>query len=199
MSEYHMDTEDLRVPEQPRKGGCARELLSYVILFIIALVAAMLVRTFIVQPFKIPSGSMRPTIEIGEHVFAEKISYLSRTPERGDIVTFTAPDEPDTYMIKRVIATEGQVIDLVNGAVFVDGEQLDEPYVNDRPTDPFEKTAASVEITYPYTVPDGTVWVMGDNRTNSGDSRFFGPIDADTITARGFFTFWPLSDIGPLE
>lgn len=150
--------------------------------------------TFVYRAYEIPSGSMEETIETGDMVFAEKVSYYFREPAAGDIVTFEDPLVPGRILIKRCIATEGQTVELVDGQVVVDGAPLDEPYTDGKPSEPL-----SSDIEYPYTVPDGCVWVMGDNRTNSQDSRYFGAIPVDTVTGHAVFTYWPLNHIGLLE
>ena len=115
----------------------------------------------------------------------------------GAIVTFADPLVSNRTLIKRVIATGGQTVDLQNGKVVVDGVVLDEPYIENKVSEPFEKTA--VPISYPYTVPEGCLWVMGDNRTNSQDSRYFGAIDASSVTGHAVFTYWPIPHIGVLS
>jgi len=109
-------------------------------------------------------------------------------------VTFDNPDGSGSTLIKRVIATGGQTVDLVGGVVYVDGEPLDEPYTLGKASDPLPYSLSGSEISYPYTVPEGSVWVMGDNRTNSLDSRYFGTIRVDDITSKAVFIFWPFSD-----
>ena len=91
----------------------------------------------------------------------------------------------------------GQTVDLVDGVVYVDGEPLDESaYTGGKPSYPLDGPA---QIQYPYTVPEGCIWCMGDNRTNSSDSRYFGAVPVSSVTGRAFFTYWPISSIGPLE
>ncbi len=181
----------------PRSRGVLRTVLSgagYVAL-VIALVWGL--QTFVACPYNIPSGSMEDTIEIGDNVWSEKVSYYFRDIEPGDIVTFNDPEIPNRTLIKRVIATGGQTVDLLDGVVYVDGVALDEPYTQGKPSAPL-KTASGIEITYPYTVPAGDIWVMGDNRTNSADSRYFGPIDEASVSGRAVVIYWPLDHIGVL-
>ena len=135
----------------------------------------------------------------GDMVFSEKVTYYMRQPERGDIVTFTDPEVPTRTLIKRVIATGGQTVDLVNGEVVVDGAALDEPYTKGKPSYPLSRTAVNADISYPYKVPEGSVWVMGDNRTESQDSRYFGAVPVDTISGRASLVYWPLSSFGLLS
>ena len=102
---------------------------------------------------------------------------------------------PGETLVKRVVAVGGQTIDLLDdGSVAVDGEVLDEPYVDGAPTESLSSLAGSAGISYPYTVPEGMIWVMGDNRANSKDSRYFGPVSVDDVTARAILIYWPLSD-----
>ena len=161
-------------------------------------VLSWLLRTFVFQAYEIPSGSMEETIMTGDMVFSEEISYYLRDPEPGDIVTFQDPEIPGRVLIKRCMAVGGQTVDLVDGRVVVDGVALDEPYTRGLPSEPL-KTALGVEVSYPYTVPAGHLWVMGDNRTNSNDSRYFGAIDEDTLTGRAALVYWPFSNFGLLD
>lgn len=180
-----------------RQPGRLRRALSWVV-YIAALAGLMwLIQAFVVCPYMIPTGSMEDTIEVNDRVWSEKVSYYFRDIEAGDIVTFDDPEIAGRTLIKRVIATEGQTVDLIDGLVYVDGITLDEPYTNGKASDPL-KTAVGVEISYPYTVPAGCVWVMGDNRTNSADSRYFGPIDVSLVSGRAVAIYWPLENIGVL-
>lgn len=145
---------------------------------------SLLIRTFVVEPFEVPTGSMIETIEIGDRLFGEKISYLFRDPAYGDIATFIDPMDASKTLIKRVIATPGQTIDLKDGAVYIDGKKLDEPYVQGKRTDPQTQKL-------PYTLKEDEYWMMGDNRTNSQDSRTFGPIKRSSFTSHAWAVFWP--------
>lgn len=187
-----------------RKQASEPEGLLHTLLSILFLVVAVLaitwgLRTFLFQAYEIPSGSMETTIMPGNMVLSEKVTYYGRDPEPGDIVTFEDPDpeHPGRILIKRVIATEGQTVDVRDGRVYVDGVALDEPYVNGKISKPLT-THLFGEVTYPYTVPAGEIWVMGDNRTNSQDSRYFGGIPESSVTGKALFIYWPLTDIGML-
>lgn len=171
------------------------------IAIMIAVVALITIglRVFIFVPYEIPSGSMEDTIMPGDMVFSEKVSYYTRAPKAGDIVTFADPQVAGRTLIKRVIATEGQTVDLVDGKVVVSGVALNEPYTSGRESYPLSRTAPDVDVTFPYTVPTGHVWVMGDNRTASQDSRYFGSIPVSSITGRAAFVYWPISDMGALS
>jgi signal peptidase I len=200
-SEHFAETpeDDVAQPEEPDQKGPSgmRNVLSWVAVIGCAIGAAFLIRTFVMEPFVIPSESMETTIDVGDRVLGEKISYLTRDPEQGEIVTFTDPRDSSTTLIKRVIATEGQTVDLRDGVVYVDGEPLDEPYVGDQESYPLE-TMDGVTISYPYTVPDGCIWVMGDNREHSLDSRYFGAILTDSVTSHVIWIYWPLDHMGSL-
>ena len=127
-------------------------------------------------------------------VFAEKITPFWFGSKKGDVVTFNDPMNDDRILIKRVIATEGQTVDIRNDKLYIDDVEQDEPYVDGLPTKPISRS----KITYPYTVPEGHVWLMGDNRTNSQDSRFFGAVPQSTIIGHGLFIYWPFEDFKSL-
>ena len=178
---------------EPKGSGILRTIVGLLVMAALVFGLSWALRTFVFQAYEIPSGSMENTIMTGDMVFSEKISYYLRDPEPGDIVTFQDPEIPGRVLIKRCIATGGQTVDLVDGRVVVDGVALDEPYTRGLPSEPL-KTALGVEVSYPYTVPAGHLWVMGDNRTNSNDSRYFGAVARSSVTARGVAVIWPLED-----
>ena len=169
-----------------RQPGILRRFLSFVICIAVVLAAAWGIRTYVVEPFEVPSASMETTIMTGDRLFAEKVSYH-----------FTDPQVPSRVLVKRVIATEGQTVSMSGGTLYIDGVAQSEPYVTGE-TYPLSQTAGNVSISYPYVVPEGEVWVMGDNRENSSDSRYFGSIDEDTIFGKAILTYWPLDRIGLL-
>lgn len=162
-----------------------RWLLELVVLVTLALGLATGIKTFVVQPFYIPSGSMEPTLEVGDRVLANKFLYRFDEPKAGDVVVFKSPDAKGTDYIKRIIATEGQTVDVRRGAVTVDGQPLQEAYVN-------TLVADQSDLTEPVTVPEGHVWLMGDNRANSADSRVFGPQPVSHLLGKAFLVYWPL-------
>ncbi len=165
----------------------------------VAVVLALLMRAFVFEVFEVPTGSMLETIQLDDRIVGEKLSYRFRVPQRGEIVTFDNPTKDGTTLVKRVIATGGQTIDLQEGRVVVDGEVLDEPYVNGRESIPLSQQLPGIgPITYPYTVPEGRIWVMGDNRTNSKDSRYFGAVPVSDVTSHAVWTIWPPKDFGAL-
>lgn len=180
-----------------RQPGILRRFLSFVICIAVVLAAAWGIRTYVVEPFEVPSASMEITIMTGDRLFAEKVSYHFTDVQPGDIVVFSDPQVPSRVLAKRVIATEGQTVSMSGGTLYIDGVAQSEPYVTGE-TYPLSQTAGNVSISYPYVVPEGEVWVMGDNRGNSSDSRYFGSIDEDTIFGKAILTYWPLDRIGLL-
>ncbi|MRS13020.1 MAG: signal peptidase I [Actinobacteria bacterium] len=169
----------------------ARWLGELVVMVGLAFLLASGIRAFVIQPYVVPSGSMIPTIEIQDRVLANKFVYRFGDPEPGDIVVLDDPTGTVPTLIKRVIATGGQTVDLQDGAVVVDGVILDEPYTHGLPSEP-------MAIQMPYTVPVGSVWLMGDNRTNSADSRVFGAVPLADVKGEAVFRFWPLDRLGGL-
>lgn len=188
-----MASEHVSDEEQPT--STLRWLIETALLVALAFVLAQGIKSFVVQPFVIPSGSMLPTIQLGDRVIAEKLTYrFSHPPKPGEIVVFANPQGYPPILIKRVVALGGQTVDLKDGRVYVDGTLVDEPYTHGQPTQPLNPA-----YTYPFEVPDGSVWLMGDNRTNSGDSREIGPVALSAIKGRAMWTYWPPKAFGPLE
>ncbi len=181
-----------------------------------AFLLALVIQTFLFQPFRIPSGSMFPTLEVGDRIVVNKLSYRFGDIDRGDVVVFTSPEceDPDkpvwatcgsvggyADLVKRVVGLPGDELAIENDRVYVDGEALDEPYVAEGAVTVaqppfgcgFEGTRAD-----PYVVPDGMVFVMGDNREESMDSRCFGPIPESSVVGRAFVIIWPPNRLGGL-
>ncbi len=175
-------------------------LLEWVIVIAIACVATFAIRSFIVEPYVVPTGSMESTIEIGDQVLAQKVSVeLGKGVSVGDIIVFHNPDSTSDHdvLVKRVIATAGQTVDMKDGVVYVDGEALSEDYTSGK-SYPLSSQADGVQLSYPYTVPDGCIWVMGDNRENSADSRYFGAVKTENVIGVVFMRYWPLNRFGTL-
>lgn len=177
--------------ERPSGGGTLRWLLETVLLLAAAFVLAQVVRTYVVQPFVIPTGSMEPTIAISDRVLVNKFLYRFQDPVPGDIVVFDDPTGETPALIKRVIAVPGQTVDIRDGQVLIDGTPIDEPYVHGKDTAPGG-------VALPYTVAEGEVWLMGDNRPNSKDSRWLGPQPFTALRGVAFATYWPMERIGGL-
>jgi signal peptidase I len=176
-------------------NSVTRFIVETLVLIVLAFLLAQGIKLFLVQPYLVPTGSMIPTIEIRDRVLANKLPFwFGAQPKQGDIVVIEDPTEEFPQLIKRVIATEGQTIDLRDGKVYLDGQQLDEEYAHGLPT-----VILGAAVDFPFTVPAGDIFVMGDNRTNSADSRVFGSVSTDTVRGRGFWTYWPFSRFGPLK
>jgi len=194
----------------PKPRSLLRELP---LLLGVAFLIAFLVKTFIAQAFFIPSESMVHTLEVGDRVLVSRMSYRLHEPHRGDIVVFTSPfqtegsgddrsipskvihtvlesvglRQPSTEdFIKRVIALPGETVEGKNGNILIDGRQLVEPYLAEDPVGDFPAK----------TIPKDHVWVMGDNRNRSSDSRVFGPISESKIVGRSILRIWPVNRLG---
>ena len=155
-----------------------------------AVVMALLIRTFIVELYIVDGPSMRPTLQHEERLVVSKFIYKIRNPEKGEILIFKYPRDPSRDFIKRVIAVGGDTIEIKEGRVYVNDQMLKEDYI-------LEKTRTE----YPkVTVPEGTVFVMGDNRNNSDDSRFadVGFVPLDLIKGKAMLIFWPFDKLQTL-
>jgi signal peptidase I len=176
----------------PRPGRRrARVAIEWAAILIVAVLAAILIRTFVVQPFYIPSGSMEPTLKIGDRVLVNKLSYDFHSVHRGDIVVFKKPANDNspgvTDLVKRVIGLPGETISATNGQVYINGHPLTEPWL---PRGDYTSAFGPVQI------PNGEYFMMGDNRGDSADSRIIGPIPKKLFIGRAFIRVWPLSRIG---
>jgi signal peptidase I len=181
------------------KKGLIRE---YAEAIITALILALVIRAYVIQAFKIPSGSMIPTLLIGDHILVNKFIYgtkipftdrrilVFKKPERGDIIVFKYPENPKKDFIKRVIGTGGDVIEERNKTVYVDRKALIEPYVQH--TDSIIKPGGNDprDNFGPLIVPRGKVFVMGDNRDQSYDSRYWGFVDLKEIKGKALIIYW---------
>ena len=173
-------------------GGEAppRALLDWVVVIAVALLVAFLVRTFVLAHFVVDGTSMVTTLHDDDRVFVNKLSYRLHDPNRGDVVVLhqiSGASERD--LIKRVIALPGETIEVRSCQVLIDGQPLEEPYLDPEVVQPGN---CGGELA-PVTVPDDHVFVMGDNRGGSQDSRALGPIDEDDLVGRAFVVFWPQS------
>jgi signal peptidase I len=195
-------------PGRSTKGGekshtTRRTIIEWAILIGSALLIAVLIKTFLFQAFYIPSESMKPTLNVGDRVLVNKMSYRLHDVNRGDIVVFeTPPKAKDANgeikdLVKRVVALPGETLETRAGRVFINGRPLEEPYLengtktcapNSNPTNCADIGAMKI--------PEDHVFVMGDNRTASKDSRFFDPIEESSIVGRVFVRIWPINDLG---
>jgi signal peptidase I len=191
----HNDTAELlpgTAKSKARSRSLTKTLLEWGVLIAAALVIALLIKTFLFQAFYIPSDSMVPTLEKNDRVIVNKLSYRLHDVNRGDIVVFKAPpgaDDEVKDLVKRVVALPGETVEGREGHVWVDGKQLEEGYLPD----------GTVTNDFPQeTVPPDSLWVMGDNRAASKDSRSFKFVPQDDVVGRVFLRIWPLNRIGIL-
>ena len=194
----------LAAEREAERHDRVRSGVEWLAVIVGALVVALVVKTFLFQAFFIPSASMEPTLKVGDRVLVNKLSYDAHDVNRGDVVVFKlAPEDVAadgiSDLIKRVIGLPGDTIETRSGSVYVNDRLLEEPYLPDG-----TRTGDSENGNNPgidrQVVPKGTVFVMGDNRGNSHDSRYpdRGPIPIDSIVGRAFVLIWPPGDIGAL-
>lgn len=162
-----------------------RWLLELAVLMAVAWLIAQGIMTYVVQRYEIPSTSMEDTLLVGDSVLVNKFVYRLHDPKPGDLVVFVSPEDPATQWIKRVVAVGGQTVDVSDGVVYVDGKRLSEPYVNTRYPSHYYADA-------PVRVPERMIYLMGDNRANSQDSRYIGPQPLSRIVGRAFVICWPI-------
>jgi signal peptidase I len=188
---------DAASPRHKRRNSTRRTIIEWGAIVVVAVLAALLLRAFVVQPYYIPSGSMEPTLLVGDKVLVNKLSYDFHPIHRGDIIVFKTPPNDTTPgvkdLIKRVIGLPGETIwSGPTGAIFINGQELKQSWLSPEaianPGPPIPRMV----------IPAGDYFVMGDNRSNSTDSRTFGPISKNLIVGRAFLLVWPLSRIGTL-
>ena len=185
-------TEDPCRCGRPTKRWLRRSLTGFVLPLLAAIVIAVGIRSVAVEAYVIPSESMLPTLQVNDRILVAKTSIDFNGISQGDLVVFTPPTSAAVgtpqVLIKRVIAIGGETIQAQGGAVFVNGAQLDEPYVS--------SATASFE---PVHLAAGQLFLMGDNRSNSADSRVFGPVEESSVIGSAFERIWPLNHVGGLD
>ena len=175
---------------------------EYTEAIIIAVILALFIRSFIVQAFKIPSGSMLPTLQIGDHLLVNKFIYGVKipmtgtilipwkSPKRDDNVVFRFPKDRSIDYIKRVVGVAGDTIEVKNKQLYINGEAVNNPHAHYTGTDIMTASAGPRDNMGPVKVPEGTIFVMGDNRDNSYDSRFWGFVDLKDVLGKAFILYW---------
>lgn len=180
------------------RGILAVCLLTF-FLGLLPLTAALLLREHVIEAFHVPTGSNAPTIQPDDRVLVWKMSY---EPRRGDLIVYRTPHLPDTTYIKRLAALPGELVEVRSGGVYVDGERLTEGSFGEmrsiQPPPPPMGPATGGEGE-PFTVPEGHVFVLGDNIDRSFDSRYHGPVPAEDVIGRAYKRYWPPSREGPIE
>ena len=196
----HRDQEEKRTGagKQSLQKSVARE---YAEALFVALLLALFIRSFIVQAFKIPSGSMLPTLQIGDHILVNKFLYGFRLPypidttvwewgqpQRGDVIVFVYPKDRTKDFIKRVVAVAGDTVEVRHKAVYLNGSKVDDPHATFADDD--REIPGPRDNLGPFTVPDHKLFVMGDNRDQSHDGRFWGYVDLDDVKGKAFLIYW---------
>ncbi len=179
--------------ENKKEKNAVRDTIDSII---VAFVIAMIIRTFFIQAFKIPSGSMLDTLQIGDHILVNKLSYVFSEPAHDDIIVFEYPLEPDKDYIKRVIGVAGDKIKIVDKVVYRNGEELKPDYTRFEYVSSMPAEVSPRDNIEEFTVPEGSVFVMGDNRDASFDGRFWGMVDLDAIVGKAFVIYWSWGEGG---
>jgi len=201
-------------------GGAKKEkstgssFVELIVIVVVALGLALAIQAFLIKPYRIPSESMVPTLEIGQRVLVDRVSYRFSDPDRGDIVVFKPPegqpstcgverpsDQPcpkgtpaksDTNFIKRVVGLPGDHLKVIEGSVYINGKRQDESFAH------LDAECATCNLPREITIPKGNYYMMGDNRGESADSREWGPVPKKWIIGKAFMTYWPPNRIGLL-
>jgi signal peptidase I len=176
-------------PAHQRRGlvGLLREVLETVLP---AILIALLINVFVGQATRVEGQSMEPNLHTNQRLVVEKVSYRFHGPQRFDVVVIRVPSQGDELLIKRVIGLPGETVEIRDGHVYINGELLDEPFTTEQ-TRPGRYTR--------ITVPPLHVFVLGDNRNHSNDSRSFGPVPIENIVGRAWISYWPPEDLGVVQ
>ncbi len=167
-------------------GAVLRDMVGTIVP---AIVIALLIHLFLAQATRVYGQSMEPNLHTNERLVIEKLSYHLHGPRRGDVVVLRDPGGSPELLIKRIVGLPGERVTLADGRVYVDGTPISEPYL-DQPTQGSGRS---------WVVPPFNVFVMGDNRSASRDSRTFGPVPMEELIGRALFRYWPLEEIGPVD
>jgi len=190
----------------PKRGESLREWVKTAV---ISLAIIITFRGVVAQAYQIPSGSMEKTLLVGDFLYINKMLYGSeidigfgghrffyhrfpafRQPKPGDVIVFRYPPNPSQDFIKRCVAVAGQTIEIKDKVLYVDGERRNEPFAQHDDPRVFPRELSARDNFGPYTVPDGNIFMMGDNRDNSLDSRFWGPLPLDNVKGKAMFLYW---------
>lgn len=170
-----------------------KEVRSYIVMIAAVFAVVLFVNNFLLINARIPSSSMEETIMMNDRIFGNRLAYKSDDPKRFDIVIFRYPDDPSTLFIKRIIGLPGETVEIRSGKVYIDGsaEPLDDSFCKEEPLGDFG----------PFEVPEGCYFMMGDNRNNSNDSRFWHNkyVEEDAILGKAVLRYWPFSKFGTVE
>lgn len=198
-----------------KKQSTRSSFVELVMIVAVALGLALAIQAFLVKPFRIPSESMEPTLDVGQRVLVDRVSFRFSDPEKGDVVVFKPPagadnsqcgvehsedsacprptsERSDTNFIKRVVATGGDRLKVIDGRVYLNGKRQSESFAN------IDPSCGICNLPREITIPKGYYFMMGDNRGASADSRIWGPVPKDWMIGKAFMTYWPPKRIGGL-
>lgn len=183
----------MKKDSKAKESSWVKELLQWAGVFAGAFILALLINRFLIVNAQIPSGSMEDTIMTGDRIFGNRLAYVFSDPERFDIIIFRYPDDESQLFIKRIIGLPGETVEIHDGGIYIDGSS--------EPLDDVEIREPMLGDFGPYTVPEGCYFVMGDNRNNSRDSRYWVNtfVSEDEILGQAFFRYWPLNSISLID
>ena len=190
--EQETETSPVSEAEPVKEKKKMNAVIEWAIIIAIALAAALFINYVIIINSVVPSGSMETTIMTNSRMMGLRVTYWFSDPQRGDIVVFKYPDDPSENFVKRVIGTPGDVVEIIDGITYVNGEVLDEPYLKEPP----------IPRSFgPFEVPEGHYFMMGDNRNNSNDSRFWKNtyVPRNYVLGKALFVYWPFNRMGVLK
>lgn len=186
MRDFEQEIREVKETKSSKKSFLRETVES----ILIAAILAVIIRFFIIEPFYIPSGSMEPTLQVNDRIVVSKVSYYFEDPERGDVVVFKYPKDTSRNFVKRLIGKPGETIELKGGNLYINGEFVPEGYL-------------PVDLVYsdygPVVVPPDNYFMLGDNRNNSEDSRFWGFMNKDLIIGKAIIIYWPIDRIGLIK
>jgi signal peptidase I len=193
MQDPSHDRESEPLPAEDEAPGALRVLWLWLLelaeTVLPAIVIAVLINLFLAQATRVYGSSMEPNLHTDQRLVVEKISYRLHIPRRGDVVVLRMPERGPELLIKRVVGLPGETIQVKDGQVYINGQPLAEPYL-----------ARQTNGAYgPFVIPEGQIFVMGDNRGASNDSRVFGPVSLERILGRAWFSYWPPEFVGVVD
>ena len=162
---------------------------EFIKVVIISVAIVLPIRTYIAQPFIVSGASMEPNFDNGEYLIIDELTYQFRKPQRGEVIVFRYPFNPSSFFIKRIVGLSGESVNIKSNKISIDGKPLAEPYLDSK-----LETAPEIDIT----LKDGEYFVLGDNRTHSSDSRFWGALPKNKIMGRALLRLWPINKVGIL-
>ena len=175
---------DAETEEKPKGKSPIREILESVA---IAVFLAVIIRTFVFQPFYIPSESMTPNLLVGDRIIVSKLSFVFGEPKRGDVIVFKYPEDPSRDFVKRTIGLSGENLSVRDNLLYINGQLVEESYL---------PQGLVFSDFGPEDVPESAYFMMGDNRNNSDDSRVWGPMPEENIVGKAVLIYWPFNRIG---